>query len=126
MLCHVEALRFRQIMGAELEGRDQHAALIPQMSIEGEAPLVGFDHLTGLALIPGIGMIESAQRLHLLLQRDSQLFAQRQQEVQPQAPFSPLGGNVSIERCIWETVLRTGPLVARVHCPNNLRNIPNE
>ena len=50
-LCHVEALRFRKIVGTELQEGDQHAALIPQMSIEGEAPQGRLDHLAGLALI---------------------------------------------------------------------------
>ena len=45
-------------------------------------------------------MIEPAQRLHILLQRDLKLFDQRQKKVQPQATFSPLGGDVPIERCI--------------------------
>ena len=82
-LCHVEALRFRKILGTELQEGDQHAALIPQMSIEGEAPQGRFDHLTGFAFIPEIGMIEPAQCLHFLLQRDPMFFDQRQKEVQP-------------------------------------------
>jgi hypothetical protein len=38
LLCHVEALRFRKIMGTELQEGDQHSALISEMLIEGEAP----------------------------------------------------------------------------------------
>ena len=97
-LCHVDALRFRKIMGTELQEGDQHSALISEMLIESEAPQVGGDHLTGFALIQRIGMIESAQRFHFLLQRGPKLFDQRQKEVQPQAAFSPLYGYVSIER----------------------------
>ena len=61
-------------MGTELQEGDQHAALIPQMLIEGEAPQTGVDHLTGFAFIQGIGMIEPAQRFHFLLQRGPQVF----------------------------------------------------
>ena len=45
-------------------------------------------------------MIEPAQRLHFLLQRSPKLFDQRQKEVQSEAAFSPLGGDVRIERRI--------------------------
>jgi hypothetical protein len=48
-------------MGTELQEGDQHAALIPQMLIEGEAPQTGIDHLTSF-VHTGIGMIEPAQR----------------------------------------------------------------
>lgn len=37
LLCHVEALRFRKILGTELQKGDQHAALISEMLIEGES-----------------------------------------------------------------------------------------
>ena len=46
-LCHVQAFSFRKIPGTELQKGDQHAALIPQMLIEGESPQVGLDHPTG-------------------------------------------------------------------------------
>lgn len=97
-LCHVQALSFRKIPGTELQEGDQHAALIPQMLIEGEAAQGGFDHLTGFTFIPGIGMIEPAQRLHFLLQRGPKFFDQLQKGVQPLAAFSPLGGDVCIKR----------------------------
>ena len=36
-LCHVQTLRLREILGAKSQERNQHAALISQMLIEGEA-----------------------------------------------------------------------------------------
>ena len=36
-LCHVQTLRLREILGAESQERNQDAALISQMLIEGEA-----------------------------------------------------------------------------------------
>ena len=56
-------------MGTELQEGDQHAALISQMLIEGEAPQSGFDHLTGFALIRSISGIEMTQFLNSLFQR---------------------------------------------------------
>ena len=97
-LCHVQALRFRKILGTELQEGDEHAALIPQMLIEGEAAQGGFDHLTGFTFIQRIGMIEPAQRLHFLLQRGPKSFDQLQKGVQPLAAFSPLGGDMCIKR----------------------------
>jgi hypothetical protein len=59
LLCHVQALRLCEILGTELQKGDQHAALIPQMLIEGESPQVGLDHPTGFISILGIGMTET-------------------------------------------------------------------
>ena len=82
-MCHIDALRFRKILGTELQKGDQHATLIPQISVEGEAPQGRFDHPTSFVFIAEIGMIELTQRLHFLLQRDPQFFAQSQKHVQP-------------------------------------------
>ena len=60
LLCHVEALRFRKILGTELQKGDQRQALISEMSIESEAPQGGLDLLPGFAFMPEIGMIEPA------------------------------------------------------------------
>ena len=53
-LCHVQTLRLREILGAKSQERNQHAALISQMLIEGEAAQGGSDHLTNLPFIPWI------------------------------------------------------------------------
>jgi hypothetical protein len=82
LLCHVQALILYEIPGTELQKGNQHAALIPQMLIEGESPQVGLDHPTGLISMLGIGMTEPTQRLHFLLQRVLQFFDQCQKEVQ--------------------------------------------
>lgn len=58
LLCHVEALRLRKVLGTELQERDQNAALISQILIKGKSAQHGLDHLAGFWFIPGIGMIE--------------------------------------------------------------------
>jgi hypothetical protein len=72
LLCHDYAVRLCEIPGTELKKGHQHAALTLQMLIEGESSQVGLDHLTGFVFILGIGMIESAERLHFLFQRGLQ------------------------------------------------------
>jgi hypothetical protein len=63
-----------KVPGTELRKGNQHAALIPQMLIEGQSPQVGLNHPTGVMSILGVGMIEPSQCLHFLLQRVLQFF----------------------------------------------------
>jgi hypothetical protein len=60
LLCHVSVLRLCEIHGTELQKGDQHETLPSQMLIEGEAPQVRVDHLTGFAFIQGVIMLEPA------------------------------------------------------------------
>ena len=53
-LCHVQTPRLREILGAESQERNQHAALISQMLIEGEVAQGGSDHLTNLLFVQWI------------------------------------------------------------------------
>jgi len=99
-LCHVYTLGFREILGTKLQQGDEHPALFPEMLIEGETPQGGFDQQAGFAFVQGIGMIEPAQRLHFLLQRDPKLFDQGKKKIKPQAAFNPLSGDVRVERRI--------------------------
>jgi hypothetical protein len=93
----VHSLGCGEIPAAEFQQRNQHAAFISQMFIEGEATQRGADHVTRLARIERIGGIETVQLRHLPFQRCPECLNQRQKGVQPYAAVGPFRGDMPIE-----------------------------